>query len=66
MAMDMETGEIIDYFNGKQDLENKILRAVRPETFIEDPLRVLRGCRFAAQLNFLLLLKQWNYLNKWF
>lgn len=52
MAMDMETGEIIDYFNGKQDLENKILRAVRPETFIEDPLRVLRGCRFAAQLNF--------------
>lgn len=52
MAMDMETSEIIDYFNGKQDLENKILRAVRPETFIEDPLRVLRGCRFAAQLNF--------------
>lgn len=52
MAMDMESGEIIDYFNGKQDLENKILRAVRPETFVEDPLRVLRGCRFAAQLNF--------------
>lgn len=52
MAMDIETGEIIDYFNGKQDLENKILRAVRPETFVEDPLRVLRGCRFAAQLNF--------------
>lgn len=52
MAMDMESGEVIDYFNGKQDLENKILRAVRPETFIEDPLRLLRGCRFAAQLNF--------------
>lgn len=52
MAMDMETGEIIDYFNGLQDLENKILRAVRPETFVEDPLRVLRGCRFAAQLDF--------------
>lgn len=52
MAMDIETGEVIDYFNGKQDLENKILRAVRPETFIEDPLRLLRGCRFAAQLKF--------------
>lgn len=52
MAMDMKTGEIIDYFNGEQDLENKILRAIRPETFVEDPLRVLRGCRFAAQLNF--------------
>lgn len=52
MAMDIETGEIIDYFNGKQDLENKILRAVRPETFVEDPLRVLRLMRFGAQLNF--------------
>lgn len=52
MAMDMKSGEIIDYFNGKQDLENKILRAVRPETFVEDPLRVLRLMRFGAQLNF--------------
>lgn len=52
MAMDLETGEVIDYFNGRQDLENKVLRAVRPETFIEDPLRVLRAFRFSAQLGF--------------
>ena len=51
MAID-ENDNVIDYFNGKEDLQNKLIRAVRPETFIEDPLRVLRGCRFAAQLDF--------------
>ena len=51
MALDAENN-VIDYFGGMFDLENKVLRAVRPETFIEDPLRVLRGCRFAAQLDF--------------
>lgn len=51
MALD-ENGNIIDYFNGQEDLKNKLLRAVRNETFIEDPLRLLRACRFAAQLDF--------------
>lgn len=51
MALD-ENGNIIDYFNGQEDLKNQLLRAVRDETFIEDPLRLLRACRFSAQLNF--------------
>ena len=51
MAFD-EDGNLIDYFKGQEDLKNKVLRAVRPETFIQDPLRVLRGCRFASQLDF--------------
>lgn len=51
MAMD-DDGKIIDYFGGQEDLNRKLLRAVRPETFVEDPLRVLRGCRFASQLDF--------------
>ncbi|MCK5498440.1 MAG: multifunctional CCA addition/repair protein, partial [Gammaproteobacteria bacterium] len=46
-----ETGNLIDPFNGKQDLENKILRHVSP-AFIEDPLRVLRVARFAARFGF--------------
>ena len=46
-----ETGNLIDPFNGKQDLENKILRHVTP-AFIEDPLRVLRVARFAARFGF--------------
>ena len=51
MALD-EDNNIIDYFDGKNDLINKKIKAVRNETFIEDPLRVLRGARFAAQLDF--------------
>ena len=47
-----EDGNIIDPFNGQADIKNKILRVVRPDTFIEDPLRVLRMCRFSAQLGF--------------
>src|ERR1019366_8621777 len=57
MARDLLNGNIIDPFNGRQDLEAHILRAVGDEPdkrFDEDPLRLLRGVRFAAQLNFTL------------
>lgn len=43
---------ITDNCGGFQDIRNGIIRAVNPEHFIEDPLRVLRACRFAAQLDF--------------
>ncbi|MDT7605075.1 MAG: hypothetical protein QOF61_3072 [Acidobacteriota bacterium] len=43
------TGELIDPFNGQTDLKNKILRAVAPETFVEDSLRVLRAAQLAAR-----------------
>lgn len=51
MAQDVLSGELIDPFNGKQDLENKIIRATT-EHFLEDPLRVYRVARFACSLNF--------------
>lgn len=46
-----ENGEIIDPFNGRADLEKKILRHVSP-AFSEDPVRILRVARFAARFNF--------------
>src|SRR5579883_3477406 len=55
MARDPLNGHIIDPFGGKQDLEMHILRAVGNEPdkrFDEDPLRLLRAVRFAAQLGF--------------
>ncbi len=52
IAYDEEKGEYIDYFGGLKDIQNKVLRAVNAEHFTEDPLRVLRVCRFAAQLGF--------------
>jgi len=47
-------GEIIDPFAGRQDLEAGILRTpLEPQqTFFDDPLRILRAIRFAAQLQF--------------
>jgi len=48
-------GELIDTFGGLADLEQKLLRTpLNPEeTFSDDPLRIMRAYRFAAQLNFI-------------
>lgn len=53
MAYHMDMG-LIDPFSGMIDLENKTLRAVgkAEERFAEDALRMMRGIRFSAQLNF--------------
>lgn len=48
IAKDIETGAVIDPFNGLSDLENKVLRPVS-EYFKEDPIRLLRVARFLAR-----------------
>lgn len=52
IMQDALTGEIIDPYNGREDIKNKILRVVSKETFAEDSLRVLRAAQFAARLEF--------------
>ena len=47
IAEDMQ-GNLIDPYQGEQDLQNKILRHVSP-AFIEDPVRILRLARFTAR-----------------
>ncbi len=46
------TGEIVDPFDGREDIKRKVLRHVSDETFAEDSLRVLRAAQFAARFEF--------------
>jgi tRNA nucleotidyltransferase (CCA-adding enzyme) len=50
MARRLETGELVDPFGGQDDLKNGVLRTVRPLSFAEDPLRLVRGLRLVSQL----------------
>lgn len=61
-----EAGEIIDPFNGLQDIHDRILRHVSP-AFTEDPVRILRVARFAARylhLGFIVADETMQLMNK--
>jgi tRNA nucleotidyltransferase (CCA-adding enzyme) len=51
MAKRLETGELLDPFDGRGDLERGVLRTVSPQSFAEDPLRLIRGLRFVSELD---------------
>lgn len=52
LMQDTLTDEILDYFNGVQDITDKTIRHVADATFTEDALRGLRAAQFAARLDF--------------
>jgi tRNA nucleotidyltransferase (CCA-adding enzyme) len=52
MARRLETGELIDPLGGRADLAARRLRTVSPQSFREDPLRLVRALRFVSQLGF--------------
>lgn len=52
MAVNLLTGELVDPYGGKKDIEKHLLRPVS-EHFSEDPVRALRAARQGAQLDYL-------------
>ena len=50
MLRDVLTGEVLDFYGGREDLNRRVVRCVCPETFVEDALRAFRACQFAARL----------------
>lgn len=51
IARDVATGKLIDPHGGAADIRDRILRVIFPRAFVEDPLRILRGLRFAARFD---------------
>ena len=52
LARHLATGDLVDPYAGLADLRERVLRAVSPTSFSEDPLRILRGLRLVSQLGF--------------
>jgi tRNA nucleotidyltransferase (CCA-adding enzyme) len=51
MARRLADGTLVDPHGGRADLEARRLRTVSPNSFAEDPLRLVRGLRFVSQLD---------------
>jgi len=49
-----QRGQLLDFFGGQADLQKGIIRALHPNSFIEDPTRIYRAVRFAVHLGFAL------------
>lgn len=63
IAKDID-GNIIDPYNGRDDLKNKIIRVVNPDAFSDDPLRMLRGVQFASRFGFTIEPKTMEMIQK--
>lgn len=45
-------GELVDFYNGLRDLKKGIIRVMHDGSFIDDPTRIFRACRFSARFTF--------------
>ncbi len=52
IAFDLSRSSLVDPLGGREDIENRILRVNRDGSFVEDPLRILRGVQFMVRFGF--------------
>lgn len=66
MFLDPETNEVLDYVDGRADLDARVLRAIgRPEDrFDEDRLRLMRAVRFAARFGYAIEPATWTAVQR--
>lgn len=52
ISPEKEFGRLIDYYDGKKDLDNGVVNIMYPLSFIEDPTRIFRAIRFEKRFGF--------------
>jgi len=52
IAEDLSSGKLVDPLNGRRDIKERLIRITNPNSFRDDPLRMLRGVQFAARFEF--------------
>ena len=52
MAKRTTDGKLVDYFNGLEDINNKKLKVLHKDSFIDDPTRIIRGLKFSVRFGF--------------
>ena len=55
---------LVDPFNGLQDLKNKVIKMTNPQAFKDDSLRLLRAIRFSCKLDFSIDVPTWEEVLK--
>jgi tRNA nucleotidyltransferase (CCA-adding enzyme) len=64
MAFEYTSDSLIDPFGGCADLRKRLLRQVQANSFVEDPLRLLRAVQFAARMNLTIEEKTWQSMKQ--
>ena len=54
MALDISSGELLDPYNGREDIEKKLVRVLHEKSFIDDATRIWRAIRYEQRLDFML------------
>ncbi len=57
-------GKLLDYYSGRLDLQNKVIRVLNKLSFVDDPLRILRSVRFEQRFNFTIEPDTMKLINK--
>jgi len=60
MALEIGSSRFIDPYQGKNDIDHKLIRSIQKGSFEEDPLRLLRAIQFATRFNFKIEEKTWE------